>query len=381
VPRAGESTMTVEKIAIIPQASTSPTIPGDPDLVGVVRASRNSAGAFPLDPDPMRLEVVEGKKSEIDLASFNGRRVAIDAGRRGRKASLGLIQVTDITPLQSKSFFSSMPSMSASRAGILPAVVGTILVTIVTMVLAVPLGVAAGVYLEEYAPKNRITALIEINIANLAGVPSIIWGLAGLALFIFAFHMERSVLAAGLTLGLLVLPIVIIASREAIRAVPNTIREAAIGLGATKWQATRYHVLPYSMSGILTGSIIALSRAIGETAPLVCIGAVVFITFLPPPPIQRTVPPDQWARYEEAIRANPDSPAPQPPPQLQVNPFGWLNSKFTVLPMQVFDWVSRPQREFHANAAAASIVLVVLTLTLNGIAIAIRYRTRRSIKW
>jgi phosphate transport system permease protein len=218
----------------------------------------------------------------------------------------------------------------------------------------VPLGVAAGVYLEEYASKNKITDLLEINIANLAGVPSIIWGLAGLGLFIFILHMERSILAAGLTLGLLVLPIVIIATREAIRAVPRTIREAAIALGATKWQTTRYHVIPYSLSGILTGSIIAMSRAIGETAPLVCIGAVLYITYLPPAPV-KSEPPFVSAE--------------------------WLNSKFTVVPMQIFDWVSRPQPEFHANAAAASVVLVVLTLTLNAIAIAIRYRARKSIKW
>ncbi|MGB7160964.1 MAG: phosphate ABC transporter permease PstA, partial [Tepidisphaeraceae bacterium] len=277
-------------------------------------------------------------------------------------AARGVITASAVIPLQAKSFFSSMPSMSAARAGILPAVVGTLLVMLVTMLLAIPLGVAAGVYLEEYAPHNRITALIEINIANLAGVPSIIWGLAGLALFIFAMGFERSILAAGLTLGLLVLPIVIIATREAIRSIPNTIREASIGLGATKWQTTRHHVLPYSISGILTGAIIAMSRAIGETAPLVCIGAVVFITYLPPAPVGHVT-------NDAGVS------------ELQVQPTAWLNSKFTVVPMQIFDWVSRPQPEFHANAAAASIVLVVLTLGLNGIAIAIRYHTRKSIKW
>jgi phosphate transport system permease protein len=280
--------------------------------------------------------------------------VAVDAGRRGRKPELGLITASDIAPLRSRSFFASMPSMSPSRAGILPGVVGTLLVMLVTMILAIPLGVAAGIYLEEYAPKNRLTALIELNIANLAGVPSIIWGLAGLALFIFALHLERSVLSAGLTLGLLVLPIVIISTREAIRAVPNTVREAALALGATKWQATRYHVLPYSMGGILTGSIIAMSRAIGETAPLVVIGAVLFISFLPPWPVQ-TQPP--FVNLE------------------------FLNSKFTVVPMQVFDWVSRPQPEFHANAAAASLVLLAMTLGLNAIAIALRLRARKSFKW
>jgi phosphate transport system permease protein len=187
------------------------------------------------------------------------------------------------------------------------------------------------------------------------------------------------VLAAGMTLGLLVLPIVIISTREAIRAIPNTIREAAIGLGATKWQTVRYHIIPYSMSGILTGSIIALSRAIGETAPLVCIGAVGFITFLPSAPFEWRVSDSAAAAHAQAVEGNPD--APPPGRTLHIQPVEWLNSKFTVVPMQIFDWVSRPQRDFHNNAAAASIVLVVLTLGLNGIAIWLRYRLRRAIKW
>jgi phosphate transport system permease protein len=317
-------------------------IPGDVVIVGEIFVEN---GVPRLRPEPLRL-LVPDKLASTGFAELDGKRVTIDAGRRGRKAATGTVEVDEIEPLFAKSFFSSMPSKNASRAGILPAVVGTLLVTVVTMVVAIPLGVAAGVYLEEYAPRNKLTALIEINIANLAGVPSIIWGLAGLAMFIFALGMERSILAAGMTLGLLVLPIVIIATREAIRAVPGTIREAAIGLGATKWQTTRYHVIPYSMSGILTGSIIALSRAIGETAPLVCIGAVLYITFLP-----------------------------------EAHPINWMNDKFTVVPMQIFDWVSRPEKEFQQNAAAASIVLIAMTLGLNGFAIALRYRLRKKLNW
>jgi len=368
LPRAGERLMQADAVLAIPESlSPGQPIPGDPDIVGqlirpghgghasgAAQASQQALSGFVLCPDPMRLELSDGKGGQINLSQFEGRRVAVDAGRRGRKPALALITATDIAPLRSRSFFASMPSMSPSRAGILPGVVGTLLVMLVTMIFAIPLGVAAGIYLEEYAPKNKFTALIELNIANLAGVPSIIWGLAGLALFIFALHLERSVLSAGLTLGLLVLPIVIISTREAIRAVPNTVREAAVALGATRWQATRYHVLPYSLGGILTGSIIAMSRAIGETAPLVVIGAVLFISFLPPWPVQ-----------------------PQPP---FVN-LEFLNSKFTVVPMQIFDWVSRPQPEFHANAAAASLVLLAMTLGLNAIAIALRFRARKSIKW
>src|SRR5262245_50553916 len=177
-------------------------------------------------------------------------------------------------------FFTSFPSRFPAQAGILSAWVGTTLVMLVTALTAVPLGVGAGVYLEEYAPKNWFTALIEINIANLAGVPSIVYGLMALGLFVYQFRFGQSVLSAGLTLALLILPIVIVATRESIRAVPGSMREAAYALGASKWQTTRDHVLPYSMGGILTGVIIGLSRAIGETAPLITIGALTFIAFL-----------------------------------------------------------------------------------------------------
>lgn len=254
----------------------------------------------------------------------------------------------------SYNFFTSYPSRFASQAGILTAWVGTTLVMLVTAVTAVPMGVAAGVYLEEYARKNWFTAIIEINIANLAGVPSIIYGLMALGLFVYIFNLGQSVLTAGLTLALLILPIVIVATRESIRAIPNSIREAAYALGATKWRTVRDHVLPYSTGGILTGVIIALSRAIGETAPLITIGALTFIAFLPDSPITSEFP---------------------------FISFQWLMSPFTVMPIQMFNWVSRPQAEFHLNAAATGMVLMVMTLCMNAVAIYFRYRFRKRIRW
>jgi len=254
----------------------------------------------------------------------------------------------------SLNFFTSFPSRFPTQAGILSAWVGTCLIMVVTAFTAVPMGVAAGVYLEEYAPKNWLTALIEINIANLAGVPSIVYGLMALGLFVYQLKLGQSILSAGLTLALLILPIVIVATRESIRAVPSSMREAAYALGATKWQTTRDHVLPYSMGGILTGVIIALSRAIGESAPLITIGALTFIAFLPDPPIKAEFP---------------------------FISFDWLFSPFSAMPIQMFNWVSRPQQEFHLNAAAAGLVLMVMTLAMNGIAIYFRYRFRKRIKW
>jgi phosphate transport system permease protein len=251
-------------------------------------------------------------------------------------------------------FFTSFPSRFPAQAGILSAWVGTCLVMLVTALTAVPMGVAAGVYLEEYAPKNWLTALIEINIANLAGVPSIVYGLLALGLFVYQLNLGHSVLTAGLTLALLILPIVIVATRESVRAVPGSMREAAYALGATKWQMVKDHVLPYSTGGILTGVIIALSRAIGETAPLITIGALTFIAFLPDSPVKAEFP---------------------------FVSFDWLMSPFTVMPIQMFNWVSRPQHEFHLNAAAAGLVLIVMTLAMNGAAIYLRYRFRKRIKW
>ena len=251
-------------------------------------------------------------------------------------------------------FLTSFPSRRASRAGILSAWVGTTLVMLITALSAVPLGIAAGIYLEEYARKSRLTGIIEVNIANLAGVPSIVYGLMALGVFVYQFGLGPTAITAGLTLGLLVLPIVIISTRESIRAIPTQIREAAYAVGATKWQVVRDHVLPYSTGGIATGVIIALSRAIGETAPLVTVGALTFIAFLPDAPVSGDFP--------------------------FVN-FKWLHSPYTVLPIQMFNWVSRPQREFHLNAAAAGLVLMAMTLAMNAVAIYIRHRFRKKIKW
>ena len=251
-------------------------------------------------------------------------------------------------------FFTSFPSRRPGEAGILSAWVGSTLVMLVTAAAAVPLGVGAGVYLEEYARKNWMTDLIEINVSNLAGVPSIIYGLLALGLFVYQFGLGQSILTAGLTLGLLILPVVIVATRESIRSIPAAVREGAYALGATKWQTTSDHIVPYAMGGILTGMIIGMARAIGETAPVITIGALTFIAFLPPAPLQ----PD--------------------PPFLS---FEWIMSPFTVMPIQMFNWTSRPEAAFHHNAAAAGLVLVLMTLSMNGLAIYLRYRYRKSIKW
>lgn len=251
-------------------------------------------------------------------------------------------------------FLTSYPSRFPEQAGILSAWVGTLLVMVVTALAAVPLGIAGAVYLEEYAPKNWLTGLIEINIANLAGVPSIVYGLMALGLLVYQFRLGQSILTAGLTLALLILPIVITASREAIRAIPDSMREAAYALGATKWQTVKDHVVPYATGGILTGVILALSRAIGETAPLITVGALSFIAFLPHSPWQAEFP------YLS---------------------FQWLFDPFTVLPIQMFNWVSRPQAEFHHNAAATGLVLMVLTLAMNALAIWLRVRFRRRVQW
>jgi phosphate transport system permease protein len=210
------------------------------------------------------------------------------------------------------------------------------------------------VYLEEYAPKNWVTDVIEINITNLAGVPSIVYGLLALGLFVYAFGFGQSILSAGLTLALLILPVVVVATREAIRSIPGAIREGSYALGATKWQTTADHILPYSAPGIMTGIIIGMARAIGETAPVITIGALTFIAFLPPAPLKAEVP---FLSFE------------------------WLFSSFTVMPIQMFNWTSRPEAAFHRNAAAAGLVLVVMTLSMNALAIWIRYRLRKNIKW
>ncbi len=260
----------------------------------------------------------------------------------------------DGVPQLSWDFFTNFPSRHAEKAGILSAWVGTMLVMLVTAAAAIPLGIAAGLYLEEYAPKNWLTNLIELNVSNLAAVPSIIYGLLALGLFVYAIGLGQSVATAGLTLALLILPIIIVTTREAIRTVPQGIREAAYALGATKWEVVSGHILPYSMGGIITGVIIGLARAIGETAPLITIGALTFIAFLPAAPIQDDFP---------------------------FISFQWLFDPFTVLPIQMFNWVSRPGTDFQANAAAAGLVLMVLTLLMNGLALYLRYRLRKRYRW
>ena len=234
-------------------------------------------------------------------------------------------------------FLTSYPSRRAENAGILAALTGTVWVITLTAALAVPVGVGAAVYLEEYGARDRWSRLLEINIANLAGVPSVIYGLLGLGLFVRTLAFGRSVLAGAATLALLVLPVVILSSREALRAVPPSLREASYALGATKWQTVWHQVLPVALPGMLTGMILALSRAIGETAPLITIGALTYVPFAP-----------------DGI---------------------W--SPFTVLPIQVFNWVSRPQEAFLENAAAGIIVLLVLLLLMNGCAAWMRDRYQR----
>jgi phosphate transport system permease protein len=251
-------------------------------------------------------------------------------------------------------FFTNFASRHAERAGILAAWVGSLMVIGVTMITALPLALATGVYLEEYAPKSKWVLLIELNIANLASVPSIIYGLLALGVFVYTLGLGQSVLTAGLTLALLILPMLIVTTREAIRAVPLSVREAAYALGSTRWQTVRHHVLPYASPGILTGVILSVSRALGETAPIITIGALSYIAFLPPPPSSAEFP--------------------------FIN-FDWLFAGFTVLPIQMFNWTSRPEAAFAANAAAAGLVLLVLTLFLNAVAIYLRQHIRKQMQW
>ena len=261
--------------------------------------------------------------------------------------------VIDGVPRIDADFLLNYPSRRPGQAGILSAWVGTTLVMLTTGALAVPIGIAAGIYLEEYAPKNWLTDIIEINVTNLAGVPSIIYGLLALGLFVQTLRLGQTILVAGMTLALLILPIIIVATREALRSIPLELREAAYGLGADKWQVVKMYLLPAARPGILTGTIVGMSRAIGETAPIITIGALTFIAFLPPPPVQLEFP--------------------------FVN-FDWLNSPFTVMPIQMFNWISRPQAGFHVAAAATGVILLAMTLLMNGLAIYIRYRIRRGMK-
>lgn len=237
-------------------------------------------------------------------------------------------------------FINSFPSRFPERAGIKSALVGTMWLIVLVALISIPVGVSTALYLEEFAGKGRMAKIIEVNIANLAGVPSIVYGILGLAIFVRFFALERSLISGALTMSLLILPTIIIASREAIMAVPQSIRAAAYSLGATKWQTTWHHVLPASFPGIMTGIILSLSRAIGETAPLIMIGALTFVAFLPEGPMD----------------------------------------SFTALPIQIYNWVSRPQPEFHELAAAGIIVLLAVLLLMNATAIYIRNRTERRLK-
>ena len=238
-------------------------------------------------------------------------------------------------------FFANLPSRHPENAGILTAIAGMLSLLFFTIIIALPVGILAGVYLQEYRAKNRFAKIVEINIANLAGVPSVIYGILGLQLFVRMAKMGNSLLAGAFTLALLIMPIIIVSTREALKAVPNTLREGSYGMGATKWQTTSRVVIPSALGGILTGIILSISRAIGETAPLLVIGALVYVPFIPEGP----------------------------------------NDQFTTLPIQIFNWVSRPQAGFIINAAAGIIILLLITFLLNGIAIYIRNRWYKKMRY
>ena len=239
------------------------------------------------------------------------------------------------------SFFKNLPSRHAENSGILTAIAGMMSLLFFTIIIALPIGILAGVYLQEYRAKNRFAKIVEVNIANLAGVPSVIYGILGLQLFVRMAKMGNSLLAGAFTLALLIMPIIIVSTREALKAVPKTLREGSYGMGATKWQTTSRVVIPSALGGILTGIILSISRAIGETAPLLVIGALVYVPFIPEGP----------------------------------------NDQFTTLPIQVFNWVSRPQAGFIVNAAAGIIILLLITFLLNGVAIYIRNKWYKKMKY
>ncbi len=232
------------------------------------------------------------------------------------------------------SFFTNLPSRHAEESGIYTALAGMVSLLIFTLIIALPIGILSGIYLQEYGTRNRMARFIEINIANLAGIPSVIYGILGLELFVRTAHLGNSILSGALTLALLIMPIIIVSTREAVKAVPSSLREASYGLGATKWQTIRRVVLPASLGGIMTGIILSMSRAIGETAPLIVVGALTYVPFLPEGPMDQ----------------------------------------YTSLPIQIFNWISRPQYSFTVNAAAGIIVLLLITFLLNGIAIYLRNR-------
>lgn len=253
---------------------------------------------------------------------------------------LGTILIEGFTRID-WDFITNFPSRNPAKAGILPALIGTLWIMGLTAIISIPLGIAAAIYLEEYGKKSKLANVLEINISNLAGVPSIIYGLLGLEIFGRIMGMGGSLLAGASTLSLLILPIIIVSTREALKAVPKSIKEASFALGASKWQTISYQLLPASFGGIITGIILALSRAVGETAPLIVIGALAYVPFVP------TSPTDE----------------------------------FSVLPIQIFNWISRPQKGFAINAAAAIIVLLMVTFVLNGIAMYLRNRWQKKVQW
>lgn len=236
-------------------------------------------------------------------------------------------------------FLTSLPSRNPEQAGIKTAIMGSVWILLLTAAISIPLGIAAGIYLEEYAYKNKFSSFMEMNISNLAGVPSIVYGLLGIQIFVRTLEFGNSILAGAFTLALLILPIIIVATREAIKAVPQSIRDASYGVGASKWQTIRYQVLPASFGGILTGIILALSRAVGEAAPLIAVGALAYVPYVP------SSPTDQ----------------------------------FTVLPIQIFNWTSRPQHGFIINAAAAILILLAITLLMNGLAVYFRNKWQKRL--
>lgn len=254
-----------------------------------------------------------------------------------------LLLIADVVsrglPWLDVTFFTSFDSRFPRQAGIMAAIYGTVYMMFFSIIMAVPVGILTAIYLEEYAGRNPVTDFIQVNISNLAGVPSIIYGLLGLEAFVRGAGLGRSVLAGSLTMALLILPIIIVAAQEAIRAVPLSLRQASYAVGSTRWQTVRSHVLPYAFPGILTGTILAASRAIGETAPLITIGALTFVPFIPESPLDR----------------------------------------FTVMPIQIFNWTSKPQAEFHDLAAAGIMVLLAILLTMNSVAIFLRLRLRQRI--
>ena len=238
-------------------------------------------------------------------------------------------------------FLTGLPSRKPERAGIFTAMLGTIWILILTALISFPVGVGAGIYLEEYGKKGWLSRLLEINISNLAGVPSIIYGLLGLEIFARVLKLGPSVLAGSMTLSLLILPVIIVSTRESIKAVPQSIKDASYAMGASKWQTIWFQVLPSSMGGILTGVILALSRAVGDAAPLIVVGALAYVPFAPKSPMD----------------------------------------DFSVMPIQIFNWISRPQHGFIINAAAAIIILLMITFMMNGIAIYLRNRWQKKIQW